>query len=1055
MLSNYKYNMQQQTIDTVLDLDIVPIIEKYVALKKRGVNYIGSCPFHNEKTSSFTVSPAKNIFKCFGCGEGGNAISFVMKHDKINFPEAIKKLCHDNGIKYEEKKRTDEEIKEDKKREAIAVVNSLAMKHFSDNLFKEENALALEYALSRWDKKTIEEWNIGFAPDSWQNITEWAKENQIKTEILLETSLIKESSDKRLYDFFRNRLIFPFHDKIGRVVGFTGRLLKDEKDQPKYMNTGETELYKKSEILFGYHLARTAIKEKKNAYLVEGNPDVISLHKLGIINTVAPCGTSFTKEQLQLLKSITPHITIIGDSDNAGQKAVAKISRMIIEAGMTVAIIPLPNEKDTEGNQIKHDPDSYFKTAEQFAEYKKEHKQDYIISLATQLNEKADNTTSKAEFINEICTLISHLDSTIATGYIDELGKISKPKSKFEKKYNEIISDRNKAIRDKDKTDEVREEAMMKLPHGVDRDAYFQYGFYEHKNRYYFNTGKSVIEGSNFVMKPLFHVESVLNSKRLYQITNEYGISRVIELNQEDLIALSRFKKRVESLGNFIWQTDEICLTKLKRYLYEKTESCLEITQMGWQKQGFFAWGNGISSSEFIPVDKFGISKVNGRNYYMPAFSEVYKDEQSLFFTERKFIFAPGDISLYDISDKMMKVYGNNAAIGLCFYFASLFRDIIVRHFNFFPLLNLFGPKGAGKTELAVSIMQFFGHMPKGPNINNTTKPALADTVAQCSNAVCHIDEYKNSIEFEKIEFLKGLWDGTGRTRMNMDKDKKKETTAVDCGIMISGQEMPTADIALFSRLVFITFSQTEYNDQEKERFNELKTLEKISFTHITHEILKHRKHFEANFIASYDQVSIDFNEALDGQIIEDRIFRNWLLLIAAYHCIKDFIILSFTYEELIKIAIDGIRRQNKETKKSNELSVFWSIIEYLTRDGLLEEGIDFKIKYTNKINTDMAKVELEEPINLLYLNHSRVFHLYRKHGKNGSENILPIKTLEYYLMNSKEYKGKKMSEAFNIKDVTSTINKKYQITTAMTFNYDNLGVSLHSEENAEIDKPF
>jgi len=236
------------------------------------------------------------------------------------------------------------------------------------------------------------------------------------------------------------------------------------------------------------------------------------------------------------------------------------------------------------------------------------------------------------------------------------------------------------------------------------------------------------------------------------------------------------FKLRVESLGNFLWEAGDPELNKLKRYLYEKTDSCHEIVQLGWQKHGFFAWANGIYNGDFTATDKHGIVDHHGKKYYLPALSDIYEKEDTLFMNERRFTHTPkSNIGMYDYCSKLITVFGPNAKIAVSFYLATLYRDILVKKFNFFPILNLFGPKGAGKTELAVSIMAFFGRQAKGPNINNTSKAALADHVAQVSNACVHIDEYKNSIDYEKIEFLKGLWDCTGRTRMNMDKDKKRK----------------------------------------------------------------------------------------------------------------------------------------------------------------------------------------------------------------------------------------------------------------------------------------
>lgn len=621
-----------------------------------------------------------------------------------------------------------------------------------------------------------------------------------------------------------------------------------------------------------------------------------------------------------------------------------------------------------------------------------------------------------------------------------------------------------------------------RIPAKINLADWEKYGFYADNNCYFFKTNGAPKRGSNFTMEPLFHIASVINSKRLFKITNEFKVSPVIELQQKDLISLSSFKLRVESLGNFLFEGTEADLNKLKRSLYEKTQSCLEIIQLGWQKENFWAWCDGIFNDHFERTDHNGIVHHNEKNYYLPSASDIYKGEDSLFVSERRFKYTPGKISLHDYSVKLIKVFGDDAIFGLCFYIATLFRDHISKQFGFFPILNLFGPKGAGKTELAISLLQFFGPQTKGPNLTNTTKAALADHVALFSNACCHLDEYTNSLEYEKIEFLKGLWDGTGRTRMNMDKDKKKETTHVDCGIILSGQQMPTVDIALFSRLIFLAFSKYEFTVQEKVVFNELKDLEKLGLSHITHELLQHRKCFIKEFMENYNLASIELTKALNNVVIEDRIFRNWLIILASYRTLKNVIVVPWAYGDLLDIAAKLIIRQNQETKKSNELSIFWDIVEFHTNDGAIKEGVDFRVDYISKLKTDIITVETAwtPAKKILFVNPSRIFQLYSIHGQKTKENILPLKTLTFYLMNSKAYLGKKLSVSFKVEenkkvvedsagtaDKAGKIVKKVtrRVTTAMAFDYDMLNISIlnivGNQENDEetmhneIDPPF
>ena len=1048
--------IQQQSIDEILNIPINQVIAKYVNLKQKGINYKGLCPFHKENTPSFSVSPSKGIYKCFGCGESGNAISFIMNFKNKDFISAIRAIANDHGINILTEKDSKEASEIYNQNELLYSANKIAFEWFQKNLMRKENSSVLAYVQKRWNDDMISEFGIGFAPDDWNGLKNLAKGKGISEGILLETGLISESKGKR-FDYFRNRIMFPISDRNGRIVGFTGRVFSEGKSVPKYFNTPQTAIFSKGKVLYGLHLAYRFIKEKKSVILVEGNADVIRLHQIGKVNVVGSGGTSLTKEQISELKRYARTVTLIGDSDNPGQAAVLKNGKMIIEAGMFCRVIQLPDDKG------KQDPDSFFTTREQFDDYELKHAQDYIIWQANSKRENLSGPEMKYNLIEELSYLISCLPADSHEIYKDELGKIIKPKKLLHDRIGLLVSDEKKG---------KKKETSYSIPDNVNLSDWEKYGFYKDNNCYFFKgSGGHPRRGSNFVMEPLFHIASVINSKRLFNITNEFGIKHVIEFTQKDLNTMSNFKLRVESLGNFLFEGTESDLNKLKRFLYENTKSCIEIVQLGWQKEGFWAWSNGIFNGQFIGTDHNGIVQHGEKNYYLPSSSDIYKTEDTLFVAERPFKFTSNEATLYDYSEKLIHVFGENAMFGMCFYFASLFHDHITNQCGFFPILNLFGPKGTGKTELVVSLLQFFGNQSRGPNITNTTNPALADHVALLSNACCHIDEYKNNMDYVKIEFLKGLWDGVGRTRMNMDKDKKKETTHVNCGIILSGQEMPTMDIALFSRLIFLSFNKVEYTDKEKVAFNDLKKLEKEGLSHITHELLKHRKSFTSEFEENYNKTSDELNSALNNVVIEDRIFRNWLIILASYRTLKGMTRVPWDYNNLLEIAAKLIERQNKETKKSNELSIFWDIVEFLTNDGMIREGVDFKIEYIAKLKTDKIRIATDwNPAkNVLLLYHSRIFHLYRIHGQKTKENILPMKTLESYLINSKPYLGRKASVSFKVEENRKIVedqgvgfnmegnsDKKItrRVTTAMAFDYDMLKISIQNiVKNEEIEE--
>lgn len=428
---------------------------------------------------------------------------------------------------------------------------------------------------------------------------------------------------------------------------------------------------------------------------------------------------------------------------------------------------------------------------------------------------------------------------------------------------------------------------------------------------------------------------------------------------------------------------------------------------------------------------------------------------------ERKFSHKDGTITLYQWLDLFTKVYKDNAIVGFCYYIASLFRDIIVGQFRFFPILNIFGVKGSGKSEMAVSLTKLFGDLPVGLNMTNSTIAAMADHVAQTRNALCHIDEYKNSIEYDKVEFLKGLWDGTGRNRMNMDKDKKKEMTAVDSGIILTGQEMPKADIALFSRVIFTAFAKSNFTDMEKA-FQRTEIRGKDGLTHITNEIISHRHEFVEHYRKNFDEAGKDLECWCPKNEIEDRIWRNWLVIIGALKTIKDFVELPFSYEKAVEKMAAMVKNQNKETLKDNEVNTFWDIFSFLVKDGLVEEEYDYRIMHVTKFKTN--KVDVDRVMTVIAIDKTRVLQLYSKHCKTTGAKALPLSTLKFYLQNSPEYLGEKVCKMkrriehlqdknptmFPVNDPYDDGSTKFRTISARMdcFNYEALGLDIENEYN-------
>ncbi|HEU4718222.1 MAG TPA: DNA primase [Bacteroidia bacterium] len=403
----------KETVDRIFDTArIDEVVGEFVSLKKRGANMIGLCPFHNEKTPSFNVSPSRGIYKCFGCGKGGNSVNFVMEHEHLSYPEALRWLAKKYNIEIEEEEQSAEQIAKDNERESLFIVSAFAQKHFTKNLHETEEgkAIGLSYFLERgFRPEIIEKFQLGYSPDTWRDLTDAAIAAGYKLEYMVKAGLtIQNEEDKEKYfDRFKGRVIFPVHNASGRVIAFGGRTLKTDKKLAKYINSPETDIYHKSNVLYGLFFAKKTIIELDVCYLVEGYTDVISMHQAGIENVVASSGTSLTVEQIRLIRRYTNNITILYDGDPAGIKASFRGIDLILEEGMNVRVLLFPDNDD---------PDSYSKkvTSEELKEFIAKNTKDFIRFKTELLSQDvAGDPIRKAQLIRDIVESISLIPDAI------------------------------------------------------------------------------------------------------------------------------------------------------------------------------------------------------------------------------------------------------------------------------------------------------------------------------------------------------------------------------------------------------------------------------------------------------------------------------------------------------------------------------------------------------------------------------------------------------------------------------------------------------------------
>lgn len=428
----------KETIDKIIETARVEeVVGEFVTLRKRGVNLQGLCPFHNEKTPSFNVSPSKGIYKCFGCGKAGNAVTFLMEHEHYTYPEALKYLAKKYHIEIEEDERT-ESKEEQTERESLYLVSAFAQKHFSDILYNHHDgkAIGLTYFKERkFTEETIRKFQLGYSLNEWHNLTEAVLKAGYNADYLVKTGLsIKKRDEGRetkddgnsqspisnpqssnLYDRFRGRVMFPIHNLSGRVIGFGGRILKPDVKSPKYLNSPESEIYHKSNVLYGIYFAKKEIITQDNCYLVEGYTDVISLHQSGIENVVASSGTSLTIEQIRLIGRYTKNVTVLYDGDAAGIKASLRGIDLILEEGLNVKVVLFPDGDDPDS--FSHKVSSF-----EFKEFISQNAKDFIVFKTNLLlKDVANDPVRKAGLIHDIVETIAKIpDNIICSTYLKQ-----------------------------------------------------------------------------------------------------------------------------------------------------------------------------------------------------------------------------------------------------------------------------------------------------------------------------------------------------------------------------------------------------------------------------------------------------------------------------------------------------------------------------------------------------------------------------------------------------------------------------------------------------------
>lgn len=1018
--------ISESVIQKVRNLTIEEVLQPYVKLSRKGSTLMGLCPFHTERTGSFSVSPHKNLFHCFSCNRGGDAITFIMEKENLSFMKAVEFIAkqHNIPVEYIQEERNEEQIAEAKHKEALLTALDSVQGYFVENLRHKDNgecSKAREYAYGRWSEEFCSMVGIGYAPKDSQAFIKYCQRKALNEELLYELGMLRQNEDGNIYAMFRQRIMIPIRNKWGRIIAYTARYIGDNKNAPKYINSATCPIYSKGENLFGIDRV-SRLRNVDYIIVVEGAPDVLRMQSIGYDNTVAALGTSWTDNQFEQLKKYTTSLCFIPDSDIAegksygpGFEAVMANGAAAIRKGFHTTVRELPflkvpatdKELASEVSEVKYtknDADSFIRFSEDYTSLMEKH---FIIWLAQKRFLVASSLVEERKCVAEIADLLRYIkDQLVFDQCIDQLAKLH---GKVKLWRDAVVQARGEARKKNDlpssMNDLQREAELLR-----------QFGLFVRENCYYAigEEDEDSMRISNFIMEPLFHIEDESNGTRIFRMRNIYNVCRVIELKESELCSLSNFQQKAGSLGNYVWLAKIDKLNRVKEYLYSKTDTAERIRKLGWNgTEGFFAFGNGILvEGTFRNVDDLGIVRgVNGKAFYIPATSKIYLHNQEIFQFERLMVHENRNgVKLHDYVSRLMDVFGENASIAFCYLLSTLFRDIIFRRTRHFPILNLFGEKGTGKTTLATSLQSFFLHGMDPPNLGVTSVPAMNDRVSQAVNTLVVLDEYKNDLDIRKIAYLKGLWGGGGQTKKNTNTDGMAAQTIVTTGVALCGQDKPTQDMALYTRVIFLAFSKTSFNQMEKRHYEDLVALCNSGLTHLTVEILTHRELFEKNFSEIYSITKRELAAKLENETIHDRIFGNWVIPLAAFRTLETVIDVPFGYTELFETAVKGIRNQNELAQESSEVADFWNMLQGFQTSGRCIDKAHYHIRYLKAFRPLSAKEDIEfmEARPVLYLNMAAVASLFNSRNMNATANRSNWSTIMSYLKSHSSYLGLK-----------------------------------------------
>ena len=925
----------------------------------------GCSPFKNERTPSFKVSNVKNIWKDFGSGKGGTSIiDFIQAYKGVDFLEAVKISCEALNIPIEYEKETDEQKEKRAQKQSLTQILKKTAEIYRQNFVSlPPESEAKKYMLSRnFSDEIVDNFGIGYA---LAGLYEAFKEQAIVSdgEAL---GLLRKNNQGNYYDFFKGRIIFPISDKYGHCVGLGGRILTNDKKQPKYINSPESAIFDKSNLLYGFHLARNTIANTGEVYLVEGYTDVMRMHQIGFSNTVATLGTALTPQHLAQLKKLCRKVIIFRDSDSAGRTAAERDLQLILQAGLFAELVVIQSES-------KEDPDSIGQRPEA-VELIKASRTDAIVHLIGEAYRAAlDRYTEKhgeskkalllPEDKKNLTELAGKLvgcipDNTTREAYTEQLKemfniKVSSVKSQVSEvrpKVSEVRVQRTVFSNDGSLDnylfpDEVEDPYLYK-------NEIIEYGLFQHHNRIYTSAGKEGKEYfmsiSNFSIEIVQHMQDEKFPMKLIRICNIYGSEKIFDILSDKINSLPSFKNVVTSFGNYYFSGTPSQHERLLRYLFDRMGTGRKISILGWQTEGFWAWNNKIvvPQGEDIVLDKTGLFNYQKTCYYIPSANANYENNAFMYGAQKRFKSTDTSLAPPEYFRQMYKVHRSHAITAILFGIGAFYQDIIVSGTGFYPLLFLYGPASTGKDNLCEAVQSLMGIPQTAIQLEGgaSTIKAQIREFSQFSNGISQLSEYKRgNPQIDGV--LKGLWDRRGYKRGTIESPVATEEVPILSATILTGNDCPDAE-ALITRLLWEEMKQQEFDDDAKKQYNVLKDMCKKGISGMADFFIHKRDFFADKFLETYREAKRNFTKGELFKNVPSRITDNLSVLRAVFNIFKNDWIFPFTEEEMLahfEIMVDSQRKKIETDSAANR---FWDCILVcmrLTQGEALRMGINLR----------------------------------------------------------------------------------------------------------------